>query len=307
MDTVSIKSVRHISLRAMIISHPLTTYFIMAYAFAWLAISPAVLGSDGLRLLPVALRSFLFTTLGAVVGPTLAAWVVTYLTRGKAGILDLLRGYVRWKVGLRWYAISLLGFPATYLVVIVLTGGAAPLQTVVQHWPLFFSVYLSALVTNLMLVTFWEEPGWRGFALPRLERMYGPLKGTLLLGLLWALWHLPAYFVTGWLGPFSPGTMIVNILASIIFTILFTWVFNNAAESILMTMLLHASSNATTAYIRALFPRLAISTVLLTFGLWALSAMLVVLFTRGRLAYRNQVTYEQPLNSTVDSKPNTIV
>ncbi len=307
MDTISTKPVRRVTFREIIIDHPLTAYFIMAYAFAWLAISPAVLGTDGLRLLPVALRSFPFSTVGAVMGPTLAAWVVTYLTRGKAGILDLLRGYVRWKVTPGWYAISLLGFPATYLVVIVLAGGAAAFQILLQQWPLFFSVYLSAVVSNIFLDSFWEEPGWRGFALPRLERRYGALKGTLLLGLLWALWHLPAYFVTGWLGPFSPATMVVNILASILFTILFTWVFNNARESILMTMLLHASSNATTTYIKALFPRLAVSTVLLTFGLWALSAVLVVLFTRGRLAYQKYVNSEKPWISTIEGRPDTRV
>ncbi len=289
MDTVSTKSVRLITLREMIIAHPLTAYFLMAYAFAWLAVSPAFFGADGLRLVPVGLHSFPFLIVGAVVGPTLSAWIVTYLTRGKAGILDLLRGYVRWNVKFRWYAVSLLGFPATYLIVVFLTGGAGSLQAVYEHLPLIFSVYLSVLVTNLLQVTLWEEPGWRGFALPRLESKYGPFKGTLLLGLLWAFWHLPAYFVTGWLGPFNLPGMIVNILASIILTILFTWIFNNAMESILMTMLLHASSNATTAYIKALYPQLAISTILLTIGLWVLSAVLVVLFTRGRLAYRNKV------------------
>ncbi len=140
MDTISTKPVRRVTLREIIIAHPLTAYFIMAYAFAWLAVSPAFFGSDGLRLVPVGLHSFPFLIVGAIVGPTLSAWIVTYCTRGKAGILDLLSGYVRWKVRLRWYAVSLLGFPATYLISVFVTGGAGSLQTVYQHCSLIFSV-----------------------------------------------------------------------------------------------------------------------------------------------------------------------
>jgi membrane protease YdiL (CAAX protease family) len=285
MSTVTVAPVKKSVWRDFVNAHPLLVYFVMAYTLAWIAISPLVLGADGLKLLPGRNHSVIFLTLGAFAGPTLSAWFVTYVTRGKIGILNLLRGYVRWRVGIPWYAVSLLGFPLTYLLATGLVAGGSSLQTVIQHWPLLFTVYLTTLATNLVQVTLWEEPGWRGFALPRLERLYGPLKGTLLLGLLWSLWHLPAYFVSGWLGPFNPPAMIINILASILLTVLFTWVFNNARESILMAMLLHASSNATTSYIRALFPNLPVSAVLLTIGMWVLSALLVILLTRGRLAY----------------------
>lgn len=98
----------------------------MAYVLAWICISPMVLGADGLKLLPGRNHSFVFLTLGAFAGPTLSAWTVTYLTRGKTGIQNLLRGYVRWKTGILWYAISLLGFPLTYLAATsVVNGGAA--------------------------------------------------------------------------------------------------------------------------------------------------------------------------------------
>ncbi len=287
MSTDNVLSKKSTSVSSLVIQHPLLVYFVLAYLFAWLSISPAVLGSDGFRLIPVGLHAFPFLTLGAFAGPTLSAWIVTAVTKGKSGLVELLRGYVRWRVGIVWYGVALLGFPILYLVGAAIATGGSALGAAIQQWPLFFTVFLATVVKNGFMVTLWEEPGWRGFALPRLESQYGPMKGTLTLGLLWALWHLPAYFVAGWLGPFNPVVLVVNLIASILLTVVFTWVYNNARESIQMTMILHASSNASSAYLASLPLKMSASGGLIIIGLLVLSSVLVILFTRGRLSYHN--------------------
>src|SRR5690606_25377036 len=117
----------------------------------------------------------------------------------------LLGRYVQWRAGMQWYLLVLFG------PLLALTIGAIPflgmsiLSAFINNAALIASFYLPVLVVGIILGPLWEEPGWRGFALPRLQRQYGPLAGTVTLGLLWSLWHLPA-FLGGWLGPLTLST-----------------------------------------------------------------------------------------------------
>ena len=140
-----------------------------------------------------------------------------------------------------------------------------------------------------------EEPSWRGFALPRLQRSYGPLWGTLLLGFLWACWHLP-HFLTSVQGG-GPGTTFATFLTNfpifglmvVAIAIIMTWVFNHTRGSLFIAILLHASIN-TFSIVIPLFPVPGLSfetsgnlAVLIGFGV---PALLIILLTRGRLGYQ---------------------
>ena len=140
-----------------------------------------------------------------------------------------------------------------------------------------------------------EEPGWRGFALPRLQTRYGPLWGTLLLGFLWACWHLP-HFLTSVQGG-GPGTgfaaFLTNfpifVLMVMAIAIVMSWVFNHTRGSLFIAILLHASIN-TFGILAPLLPVPALSietsgnlAVLIGFGV---PALLIVILTRGRLGYQ---------------------
>jgi membrane protease YdiL (CAAX protease family) len=132
-----------------------------------------------------------------------------------------------------------------------------------------------------------EEPGWRGFALPRLQSVHGPLLGTLILGPLWALWHLPLFF-TPW-NELTLFNVVVFVLASTCLAIMYTWVFNNTKGSVLMAILIHATFNASvTGILAPLFPAPILSDygLLPLLGGFGALAVLLVALTRGRLGYR---------------------
>src|SRR4051794_8829635 len=181
--------------------HPLTFYFIIAYAGTWLVWLPLALSEDGSGLLPFS-NPLLATTFAfaAFLGPFLSGFVMTGATEGRAGLGRLLRRFVLWRVGIQWYLFVLLGVPLIFTLTTVLMPGAAAsfkgLATLAPLPLLGLFVYVFFLGGPLG-----EEPGWRGFALPRLQRLHGPLVGSLILGPLWALWHLPLFFVVSWETP----------------------------------------------------------------------------------------------------------
>jgi uncharacterized protein len=135
-----------------------------------------------------------------------------------------------------------------------------------------------------------EEPGWRGFALPRLQPLHGPLVGSLILGVLWALWHLPLFWSGVWTPPTIPN-MVMFVLMITALTVTMTWVFNNAKGSLLITMLMHASFNTfANKVVAPLFPAPILNEYALLPGLigFGAVALVVVALTRGRLGYRHE-------------------
>ena len=284
--------------RGLLARHPLISFFVMAYAFSWIAWSPWVLSEEGVGLLPYELSGAIAGLLSAaaiLLGPTLSAFIMTGVTEGRAGVRRLLHRIVLWRVGLRWYLFALLGVPIVMaLGTLILPGGLASLLGL---GPGYVLTYLSTYVLVVILGgPLFEEPGWRGFALPRLQPLHGPLLGTLILGLLWALWHLPEFLVPAW-AESSGGSGFLDIvkfvLIAISFAIVTTWVFNNTKGSVFMAILVHASIDTFSIPMGVLFsPSDVANSLLLSFGV--LVVVLVVL-TRGRLGYRE----EEPELATV--------
>ena len=210
-------------LGSLIRRYPLITFFVLAYALSWW---PWILYAFGLYPAPIA--SF---------GPFLAALVVLAITQGKSGIGGLLRRMVRWRVGLRWYAVALLlpvGIALAATALNVLLGARAPSAADLGGWTGLFSTFAVVLLIPGIGGT-WEEPGWRGFALPSLQAGRSALVASLILGAVWALWHLPLLAI-GQMG----GWDIVIIMA---WTLVLTWVYNGTGGSVLIVMLFHAMFN----------------------------------------------------------------
>ena len=204
--------------------HPLIAFFVLTLALSWW---PWILYAFGLYPAPIA--SF---------GPFLAALVVLAITQGKSGIGGLLRRMVRWRVGLRWYAVALLlpvGIALAATALNVLLGARAPSAADLGGWTGLFSTFAVVLLIPGIGGT-WEEPGWRGFALPSLQAGRSALVASLILGAVWALWHLPLVVATGQMG----GWDIVIIMA---WTLVLTWVYNGTGGSVLIVMLFHAMFN----------------------------------------------------------------
>jgi uncharacterized protein len=276
--------------------HPLTSFFVMAFAFSWIAWSPWFLSEDGAGLLPYSspLTNGLVVPVGILLGPFLSAFIMTGATEGKAGIRRLLRRFVLWRVGLRWYVFALVGVPVVMALgtVIVPTGLAPLLGLGPGYVPTYLVWFLIIAIIGGPLL---EEPGWRGFALPRLQPLHGPLVGTLILGLLWALWHLPEFLVPAW-AKSSGGSGFLDIVKFVViaiaFAIVITWVFNNTRGSLLMAILVHASIDTFTMPMAALFsPWEMANSILVSFGALAL---VIVVLTRGRLGYQHYPQEEEP-------------
>ena len=266
--------------------YPLVFFFLLSFVFTfgylWLIVVPLNL-PDSLKAL-------------ATAGPPISAFLILALTSGKPGVLRLLRSYVHWRVGVQWYLVTLVGVQVLMLLAYVVVPGAFA-DFVAPDWS-FIPFYLSAFALSVFLAggPLLEEGGWRGFALPRLQRLHGPLVGTLILGALWSLWH-------GWIfvGPMAvtgPDATFVSVsIAFVLFTIgliglsiVMTWVLNNTGGSVLMAILLHWAFDMGPAFM-AFFPSTTPYYVPLSYqgmGLaivFSIAALIVIVFTRGRLSY----------------------
>jgi uncharacterized protein len=214
-------------------------------------------------------------------------------------MVRLFRRTFQVRAGLQWYAVALFVFLVIWLAAYSFLYNGVPVKSLITNPSLLLSTFLPSVLMGLLIPSIAEEPGWRGFALPRLQASYGPILGTVILGTLHGIWHLPALF-TPLLGPFTVQGFITFVLTAAAGTFIYTWLFNNTRGSVWMAMLLHASSNAASQLVSSLIPE----NVLLTGWMKTLEsgwinvivftavALLLVILTRGSLGYRqDQLEY----------------
>ncbi len=298
-------------LKRLIRGHPLVAYFVIAFAGSWAFLLPFALsrGVNGLGILPYRLPDIAFYiafVLATPAGPALASLAVTAVTSGKAGLGLLLRRCVQWRVGIGWYLIAIFGFIPIWLVNISLFYGVNLPLALLLKWTLIFTVFFPQGVSIILTGSFAEELGWRGFALPRLQQRYGPVLGTVILGSLHGLWHLPSFFT--WVnGPFIFTSYVGFLIVAIAATFFYTWVFNHTKGSVLLATLTHGFGDAA-SFVALLIPAQLVVTGWarpFVYGGWQADnivifgalAVLLLVFTRGRLGYnpeRNAQLLEVP-------------
>ncbi|MEJ2867801.1 CPBP family intramembrane glutamic endopeptidase [Actinomycetospora sp. OC33-EN08] len=270
---------------------PLTSFFVMAYAFSWLVWSPWVLGEDGAGLLPTRIDPALIGYLNAaaiLAGPTVAGLVMARVTGGRAGVRALLARLVLWRVGVQWYVVALVGVPLIMLVGTTIWAGAGPTSGALGG-----PSYLLTYVVTFVLVTvlggpLFEEIGWRGFALPRMQSSLGALGASVVLGVLWALWHLPQFLVPSWAASSGGGGVsgiLLFTLTAITFTVVITWLFNHTRASLLIAVLVHSSIDTFSITLGALFPPDVLASAMPFMIGFGAVALVLVAVTRGRLGY----------------------
>jgi membrane protease YdiL (CAAX protease family) len=221
----------------VVLRYPLTSFFVLAFSLSW-GVGAALAG------VPVVAPDGLF-----VGGVPVAAIVVTALTAGRAGLRDLGHRLLRFRVATRWYV-------AVFALPVLLVGAAVALIPTLGGSALDWSKRPGLASTALLLVIFLllpigaplgEEIGWRGFALPRLLARHSALAASLILGVIWSLWHLPGVLADPTLRVPVPFHLQVIPLA-----VLFTWLFVNTKGSLFIAVLFHAWNDLVLQYLGAM-------------------------------------------------------
>lgn len=205
-------------------------FFVVALGFTLLIQLPAVLARYGVINLGV---EALLPLLGlSAFGPTVAA--IDCARREPGGLRDLRDRLFNWRVGASWYGVAIFGLMAAHVVgtaVYFAFGGRDVAWVYLPEKPEHFA--------GLIVFPIVEEIGWRGYALPRMQRLHGPVKATLLLAAGWAAWHLMMFlYVATTTTVFA--AQVVNILVG---SFVFTWVFNRTRGSLLLAILLHVGAH----------------------------------------------------------------
>src|SRR5215207_7335043 len=232
--------------------HPLITFFVLTYALTWGFLPLGIFGATG---------------------PLIAALMVIPITHGWAGLRELGSRMIRWRVRWYWYALAI-GLPlAVFLVIVALNvalGAPAPSLAQFSPWYAVIAVFAVRLVDPLD-GPMSEEPGWRGFAQPRLQANRSPLLATLILALLVAIWHAPLLL------PQFGGSPL-ELLATFAATFWYAWLFNHTGGSVLMTLVAHSTQGIvqTSAFWAA--EAAATRVVLLETVVWCVVAIGLVIF-----------------------------
>ena len=265
----------------------MVVFYLLAFAFTWSYWVPRALISRGFVAgsVPDALA------LLAGYGPALAAVLTAFMFDGASGLRPLLRGLVRWRVGLRWYAAALLLPGVITLTAIAMNvllgmspGSAQPgdQSPIAPGPPLWQRALLLVVMFTLGFDGLGEELGWRGFALPRLLERYSALTASLIVGALWAAWHLP-YALTD--GTAMSGAPFLSFLPGMFAAaILYTWIFSNTQGSVLLAILFHAANNTTYHLLPALVPAAGDTGNMGLIVQWAVVAAVVLIEGPDRLS-----------------------
>jgi membrane protease YdiL (CAAX protease family) len=228
----------------------LAFFFLLAFGWSWfwwalfifgiltmpagIGTSEVDFGSAGPLMLLIALTPY---------GPTIAGFAMAAMTEGKLGVKALWGRFWNRNISFKWLLVILLFFPAFQLIANLvsrtLDSQAYPFLTYPnQPWmfipPFIANTFISAGMS--------EEFGWRGYALPRFQAKWNALTSSIILGAIWAAWHIPLWFVPGdshnqtffwgWVGRI------------ILLSILMTWIFNNTKGSVLAAILFHSMANS---------------------------------------------------------------
>jgi len=205
---------------------PLVAYFVLVFGIEWLLVF--ILSSLVPPMIALLIGSWL---------PNGVGLLVTGVAGGRAGLRELFSRVVLWRIDLKWYAIALF-VPITMALLAIglytLFGNAVPdFAPASQLLP----IVLLAVFTGAM----GEELGWRGTALPRLQARWNPLISSLILGVLWGLYHLPSFLLSGL--PLQNLPLIPFMVAALGISILISWTFNHTAGSLIIVFLYHFAFN----------------------------------------------------------------
>jgi membrane protease YdiL (CAAX protease family) len=217
-------------------------FFLLTFILSWAIWIPLTLSHFGIGAFHIAEETSLIVRLLGVLMPAVSALILTARTGGRGALRTLLSRLVLWRVNWKWWFAAvavqpfLLGLAAFSFNLISSDSKIVPQP----------SASVSAFIVNvviLLIATLGEEIGWRGVSLPGLQQQYSAFKSSVILGILWAAWHLPFWLLLDTFDQFGVGYLLLNFLFVFPLTFYITWFFNHGRQSILLAVMLHLTFN----------------------------------------------------------------
>ena len=227
-------------LLATVRRHSVVTYFLIAFAVSWVIWIPMALAN-----VRVYQGSSWPSHVPGMIGPIVAAFLMSAIVGGGAGIKDLLSRLGRWHVAGRWYVVALspLAFFAIAAVAMVATGGGLPALGELGKFSGLPVVAAPVMWLLLLVLAFAEETGWRGFAVPELLKTRSFLTTAVVVGLLWVLWHVPSFFLIDQYRQMGIAIVPMFLFGMVSGSIFLTWLYRASGGSILMVAMWHGTYN----------------------------------------------------------------
>ena len=267
--------------------HPVLAFMVISLGVGFVtAAIPLIVDSE---ILPfgLPLQGLVSGAFGLAVG----AFLVTAALAGRAGVADLGRRAVRWRVPVRWYLIALLSVPLGATLISLAIYGPRALATPSGGWPRALAEVAAYFLLQLVLFQLAEEIGFTGFLQHHWQDRYSPMKLTLYVALLWALWHLTDHFAEeGWgleqlLS--APVVFAMEFVALFFARALFVWLYNRTGFSVLLVAIFHASFDASISQLsRDVVPASNTVRFLIFSGVILLFGAAVIIATKGQLGQR---------------------
>ena len=279
MATITSTASTHESgLKTFVKRNPLISMYMLLFLLGWPVQILDALASHGLASKPPAILS-----IATGLTPAIAAIIVTAILAGRAGVKDLFRRFLIWRVGIQWYALGIFLLAGVILGGIglhVLFGGALP-EMPIAGAPVSLILFAFTVTVIVGALVNTEEIAWRGFALPRLQSRYGALTAALLIAVPESLFHLPHFWNLDSIFYQNVGLFwFTAFTVAIVF--IYTYLFNKTHGSLLIVTLLHASQNAWAN----LLSDNSLRPFQFTVALMWMIALALILITKGQLGYK---------------------
>lgn len=282
MPDILIRKTPFTNIRRLIQRHPALCFFtlIIGWSYVWWQLLFALLplNPDG----SPTLLHIILVVLGT--SPSMFAVLLTYLNEGKPGLHFLFSKVAHWRVSALWYAAALLLAPGMNLITYLIYG-----QLSSKAYPLSLTMVSFGVPAGIM-AAITEEIGWRGFALPTLQKRYSALISSLIVGLGWGIWHLPLFYLARahYGSLLIPLLLLESLVSLTAISVFMTWVHNHTRSSLLLMILFHFSYTGGNFILQP--PASSSGSVFLSFHLisaavqWSMVAIVVALTGTRQLA-----------------------
>jgi uncharacterized protein len=251
--------------RVIVTDNALRRYFTLTFAITWGAGGTALLLSAASREIQFTSRSPLYYFAGY--GPSLAGLVLTWRFEGRDGLLRLLARAIPSRAGFPWYLAVIAGYSAVPLFAGWLAGYDT--FTALPTWDRLLILLAVSVVADTGPIG--EEFGWRGFALPRMLERRTPLTASLILGAIWAFWHIPTFFMPSFPQNHLPFPLFVVSTTAI--CVIQTWLYLRTGGDLFLMILVHLMTNYCLGFLRVPFTHLAYAEITCAVLIVALGGM----------------------------------